>query len=326
MKTNKKNKIAIISAIVVVLIALIGYLVYKNRDALSNMTDKMLIKNAYGEKVKVDGKNMVVQKYGNNPDKRVVLLPGLGYVSPILDFKPLAELLANNYEVLVVEQFGYGLSDAPVTDRTIENITSELHSLLEKMNYKKYTLMGHSMSGIYSLYYVNTYKDEVEAFIGIDISTPDMNDGFDATAMEIEYANEQKAKITSGEVRRETKDDASSLLPTYKDYTYNDKDTKLYRRMYLVNKYNDAFFNEVNRTVENCNKTKGMTFGDIPVLMFTSSVNDQFLPGWHDMHIKLVGNEKNSEVIQLEGSHYLHYTHRTEIVSTMNAFYEKNVR
>jgi pimeloyl-ACP methyl ester carboxylesterase len=43
--------------------------------------------------------------------------------------------------------------------------------------------MPHSISGIYSMYYANTYPDEVEAIIGIDPTLPQALEYFGETAL-----------------------------------------------------------------------------------------------------------------------------------------------
>lgn len=52
--------------------------------------------------------NVLIQGQGT---ETVVLLPGFGTGTPALDFKPLVEELSPFYKVVVIEPFGYGLSD-----------------------------------------------------------------------------------------------------------------------------------------------------------------------------------------------------------------------
>ncbi|MQK95711.1 alpha/beta fold hydrolase, partial [Escherichia coli] len=56
-------------------------------------------------------------------------------------------------------------------------ITSELHEALQQLKIDRYILMGHSISGIYGLEYVNQYRNEVSAFVGIDTSVPAQGGG-----------------------------------------------------------------------------------------------------------------------------------------------------
>ena len=126
----------------------------------------------YGETVTVDGKTMNVVVEGGG-DETIVLLPGLGTAAPALDFQPLIAELQDTYRVVAVEPFGIGLCDQTDVPRTAENITREVHEALQRLGVDHYTLMGHSISGIYALTYTAAYRDEVAAFVGIDSSVPD---------------------------------------------------------------------------------------------------------------------------------------------------------
>ncbi|WP_322923543.1 alpha/beta hydrolase [Paenibacillus campi] len=70
--------------------------------------------------------------------------------------------------MVVVEPFGYGLSDVTDRLRTVDNITNEIHSALQQLTIDHYVLIGHSIAGIYGLDYVNKYAQEVIAFAGIE--------------------------------------------------------------------------------------------------------------------------------------------------------------
>ncbi|MBO2533307.1 MAG: hypothetical protein CW342_10555 [Thermoactinomycetaceae bacterium] len=58
-------------------------------------------------------------------------------------------------------------------EQTVENIVQEIrHALKEADIQGPYILMPHSISGVYSMYYANTYPDEVKAVMGIDPILP----------------------------------------------------------------------------------------------------------------------------------------------------------
>jgi len=116
---------------------------------------------------------MNVEIFGEtNSTSIIVLLPGLGVSSPIYDFKPLAEELSKNYKIVVIEPFGYGLSDLVEEERTLENVSSEIHTAIKELGIEKYYLAASSLSGLYSLKIANDYPEELLGFIGIDITVP----------------------------------------------------------------------------------------------------------------------------------------------------------
>lgn len=101
------------------------------------------------------------------------MLSGWGTDSPIDDFFPLYSKLSENYQVVVLEYFGYSGSDITTDERTNEAMVQEIRTALHKLNINPpYILMPHSMSGLYSLYYANNYPSEVSGIIGIDMSLP----------------------------------------------------------------------------------------------------------------------------------------------------------
>jgi len=59
----------------------------------------------YGRLIEIFGKQMCVKVEGNS-EKVVVLLHGGGIVSPVLELKPLAVLLKDDFTVVTIECFG----------------------------------------------------------------------------------------------------------------------------------------------------------------------------------------------------------------------------
>ena len=112
----------IIAGILIVLILFLAITYVVN--AICNRMEKKKIE-PYGQSVEVDGKRMNVFIQGNG-DQTIVLLPGQGTPSPVLDFKPLIDELSPDYRVVAIEPFGYGLSDGPDKERKTENIVRVL--------------------------------------------------------------------------------------------------------------------------------------------------------------------------------------------------------
>jgi pimeloyl-ACP methyl ester carboxylesterase len=166
-----KPLIFILKAIGVIAIAIVLFLVIVFIvNIVCNKSEQEKIET-YGQSVTVDGKNMNVLIQGEG-EETVVLLPGYGTAAPALDFEMLVKELSPYYKVIVIEPFGYGLSDVTEKERILENMVNEIHEALQSLNIDRYILMGHSISGIYGLDYVNKYENEVSAFVGIDSSVP----------------------------------------------------------------------------------------------------------------------------------------------------------
>lgn len=96
------------------------------------------------------------------------MMPALGVPSPHIYFKPLAQSLDESFNIVIVEPFGYGLSDVAAMDRTVDNINSELNAALDTMGIKQCVLLVHSISGVYGLNFVQNYPEKVKGFIAVD--------------------------------------------------------------------------------------------------------------------------------------------------------------
>lgn len=167
MKSIKKaGKICGLSALIICILLVISaiYNFFQSKNDLASI-------GSYGKAVTIKGKKMNVWVEGDG-EQTIVLLPGFGTASPILDFKSLADELKLDYRAVIVEPFGYGLSDIIDEERTIAAMNDELHMCLQQLGIDKYILGGHSIAGVYGLRYINQYPDEVTGYIGLDTSVP----------------------------------------------------------------------------------------------------------------------------------------------------------
>lgn len=120
--------------------------------------------------ITVKGNNMHLALYGkldasgetfaDEGKTTLVMMPALGVPSPHIYFKPLAQSLDESFNIVIVEPFGYGLSDVAATDRTVDNINSELNAALDTMGIKQCVLLVHSISGVYGLNFVQNYPEK----------------------------------------------------------------------------------------------------------------------------------------------------------------------
>lgn len=268
----------------------------------------------YGQLVDVDGKKMNVSISGKGSET-VVLIPGYGTASPVLDFKPLVQELEKDYQVVVVEPFGYGLSDWSEKPRTTDNIVKELHQALEELGIKKYTLMGHSISGIYGLDYVNKYPDEVTAFVGIDSSYGTQpQDPVETTKQQNELLN---SLINSGFYRLLVKVNPSMVISPEGDAAFK----KQIKMITLKNILNPDIVSESENFIPNFAQAEKLSYPEkLPVAFYLAQDSVTEDQSWLTDHEKLVEHSQKSEIEVFEGSHYLHHTKAKEIADAYRKF------
>ena len=249
-------------------------------------------------------------------------MPGYGCASVRYEFDSFIKELNDDYKILVVEPLGYGLSDVTDTKRSVENYCSELHGLISSLGYDRYTLMGHSISGMYAVYYANTYTDEVEAFIGIDASVPAQ------TKMDTWYAKPKNMSILynvlsfavekTGIYRFMTElsfNETRNSIPTL-----SDKDAENYKALLVTVPMNKTQVNEMDCLGETVDKTINMKFPEsVKVLYVLSKDNCDTMPEWEQMHKDLITN-KDSKVVVIRGAHYLHLTNLQGLVREIKGF------
>ena len=306
-KLGKIMGITVLIILSVILLFFAGVFI-NNKIQLKNEAKKIMpIENF----VEIDGKKLSY-KVSRKGDKIIVLLPGYMTASPIIDFKPLTDELEKDYQVVTIEPLGYGLSDDTDKKRSVENLTEEVHKVVEAEGLKNYILMGHSIFGVYSLNYIQTYPDEVEAFVGIDSSIPAQSGADDNQEGTISLLSK------SGLFRL-----LSSASPDMLG-TPAGIDAELqtqYKYLALRNIGSNATMNEAKIMPENFEKTKNMTYPkELPVLYLLASESTDSDPNWLSIHEEMVKESKKAEIKTLEGTHYLHHTKAKEITTETKKF------
>lgn len=309
----KKALLIILKSIGVIAIAIVLFLaIVFIVNIVCNKSEQGKIE-PYGQSVTVDGKKMNVLIQGKG-EETVVLLPGYGTAAPALDFKLLVDELSPFYKVVVIEPFGYGLSDETEKERSTEHIVSEIHEALQQLNINRFTLMGHSIAGIYGLDYVNKYPNEVSAFVGIDSSVP-TQPGMDVT-FPLKTFKFLKQSGLLRLVKKVSGDPYASLA-------FDDKTKEQMSMISNKNGNNATTLNEMKHISSNFKGAQHLTFPKNLPLIFFIQANNTSVKGWIPLHEEQVKDSVHGKVMKLEGEHYLHHTKSKEIAENFRKFMEE---
>lgn len=308
--------------------------------------DQEITELDYGTKyITVQGNNMHIALYGNLDESgeefadetktTLVMMTALGVPSPHIYFKPLAQSLDEDFNVVIIEPFGYGLSDPATTDRTVDNINNELNTALETMGIQQCVLLVHSISGVYGLNFVQTYPEKVKGFIAID-NTVYEEDLAAAMEMEKEYMLQgidefQKIRDSFSSLEefqialKAEPDKYGSALPEIVGYTYPESDVDEYIQAYSLSN-NDTIKNEVNQIDQSLLSIKNKTFpSELSVLTMISSENVENVPAWESAHRNQLDLESgNHQLYIIDGGHYIWYTNLAQIVQHINEWRVEN--
>lgn len=287
--------------------------------------------------VTVEGHKMHVILYGDITEAEsgvsftdqekstLVMLPALGVPSPNIYFKPLAQELDDDFNVIVVEPLGYGLSDLADSERNVTNINRELYQALEALDVDECILAVHSISGVYGLNFVLDHPDMVKGFIAIDNTVYD-DELAEAFVMEQEYMqNGIKEFETLRNSFPSVKDFQDAIaqnpaeygadLPQITGYTYSNSDKEEYFQAYARG-FNNNIKDEVSQMNKSLLTIKGKKFPDtLPVLTMVSADNAANMPVWETAHYAQLNLQSgNHEIYILQGSHYIWYTNLSGVV------------
>jgi pimeloyl-ACP methyl ester carboxylesterase len=314
-RPNRKRFLRVSAVILATLALLTGISTVANASITASEKSNL---TPYGQKVRIAAGEINVYRNGG-AGPTMVLLSGFGTPAPAVDFAPLIREL-HAYDVIVVEGFGYGYSDTDVPNRTIENITSELHAVLAQLHVKgPVTLVGHSVGGLYARYYANAYPNEVAAFIGIDPMAAKK------TSLDVGTPSSTEAIQSSlGIFRLVTSIAPDIIQPPGGAYTADER--RRTAAMTNWNYGNVSISDEWSRIGANSTKAAAKPFAaDLPVLEILSSESIANIPDWRSSHEAELAGVTTHQLDVLEGAHYLHWTQAPALARIITEFMTKHV-
>ncbi len=165
----------------------------------------------------------------------------------------------------------------------------EVHGALEALDLDRYTLMGHSIAGLYGIEYATRYPEEVTAFVGIDTSVPPGQPGMDT---QFPPTGLMSAAKNLGLLRIMNTASANSDLA---DYTVHARE----QMQMLTNKnsLSPTYLNEMGHIKTNFERAEGTGFPkDLPILLFVVAENKQ-TPEWLELHHRQAASVTNGTVV-----------------------------
>lgn len=211
----------------------------------------------------------------------------------------------------------------------MEAISEELHECVQKLRVQEYYLMGHSLSGVYALYWANQYPEEVKGYIGLDPSVPKMTDEnpYPISMMTLNKLSTYFSKAMNfvGLTRLLTAGDAKKAVYADLTYPYTREELETFRILTLDYAQNSTVLRELGQMDRNLETIRDMKFpAQIPVLEFLSGDNCDTMPSWEQLHKDTIADEENEEIRILDGGHYVHLEHPKEIAEKVGEWISQN--
>jgi len=318
-KKKRSLKRIILRVLLWIFIVLIAFIIlFICYTLICNRTDKRKLKkysDKYSNKVEINGRQMSYSIVGENNNQTIAILPGMACPSPITELKPIAEALSDKFKVVIIEPFGYGFSDDIVdSNRDFGTVISELRESVKKIGIDKYYVMGHSMGGFFSLKWANQYSDEVLGVIGLDSSVSGTEKNITKDEM-LGYYKRNKVLSSLGLLRPIIKL-FPGLAEVDKSYPYTKEELDIENLLIINHTYTKGVWDDIETFLDRLANLEGVQFPDhIPSLTFLSKDTIKQNPKWEPLHQDILGNNTHSEILALDGPHYIHYPQKNVIAN-----------
>lgn len=108
-------------------------------------------------KTKANGVELAYERYGKGTP--LVLLHGHPLDHTI--WEPVLPLLKDDFDLIVPDLRGFGRSETIQIGYSLEDMAADIASLLDHLEIKQATVVGHSMGGYIALVYGRVYSDRI---------------------------------------------------------------------------------------------------------------------------------------------------------------------
>ena len=309
-----------------------------------------ILKIAEFSTVSPDGyKNLVVGDFENNKmmnvyvagsgEKTIVILPGFGSQSPVLQYKALVDGLKDEYRVVVVEYYGYGFSMGNTkSPRTNQQIAIDTMTALKEAGIDgEFYLMPHSISNMYAMKIQSLYPEKVRGIISIDGEFPaEIDDPYymNVNADTVTNVNLTSILELSGFER------VLSLVSPKTFYidkmqemknVYTSDDITLYKNRIANSYLTRTMVNEINKMIENKEELKEYKYpANLPVMQILSQDRvNEYKTNMAENGAKVdldmlaegvVTNKENQKTVVIKGDHMLQFTNPKGVIDTAKSF------
>ncbi|SFI41918.1 Pimeloyl-ACP methyl ester carboxylesterase [Tindallia magadiensis] len=270
-------------------------------------------KSVPGNLINVNGHKVHIYATGRGTPT-VILVSGASTPSPYTDYYPVYKEISKIARTIVYERPGYGWSEIANTPRTTEQITKELHLLLEKIKENgPYIFVAHSYGALEVIKFAQEYSNEVAGIVLIDGVNPK------CLLQRNDFITWTNIAQYFGKILRLT--NIIKLLDFINPYikmceSLPDKLKEINKVMIYNNLCSKNMSEEVKLMIKSSKSViKGGNIGDIPLLILTSQAFNDEIKKWKETQRELkewsrnskqiiVGDPQDSSKIR---QHYMHW-------------------
>jgi pimeloyl-ACP methyl ester carboxylesterase len=248
-------------------------------QAIAGNVDETRYKSP-GRLVDIGGRRLHLYCTGQG-SPTVILEAGLGW--GLGTWRNVQPSVSQTTQVCSYDRAGYGWSDVGPSPRTSSQVSSDLHTLLQKAGvHPPLVLVGHSLGGLYVQHYAATFPAEVSGMVLVDSSHEDQG-------------NDPPSRLFLLAMKGLGASGLGRFFIRYGDSSMN--------AMYSSNKTIAATIEElavVTKSADELRKAH-LSLGNKPLIVLTAGRNDSD-DSWHRMQLDLLTRSSNSQRIVVDNS------------------------
>lgn len=272
-----------------------------------------------GEIFSINSHNMHLYSLGSGEDT-IVFFAGSGTPSAYTDFYYLQKELQSYARTVSFDHAGFGWSEKTDVSRTIDNLTNELHDLLNKANQSPpYILIAHSVASLEAFRYAQQYPNEVKGIILLDGGSPNFYSTYSETVAMILNRVNAVLRVTGinrvmGNIGFKLPFVGENLRNKLLPNEIQEIDAAMYYNL-LGNSNNIDKIGLINENAKTV--IDNGYINDIPLLILSTDGDKE----WEQVQQELLNWSNISKQKTIRNSeHYLHWSNKETVITEIEQF------
>lgn len=242
-------------------------------------------------KVKVGDINMYYEIHGEG--ESFVMILGLGVSTEVLS--PVIPEYSREYRLILFDNRGAGLSDAPDIPYTFEMMADDLAGLLDAISIESAHIWGSSMGGVIAQQFVLRHPEKVRSLILACTACRGVGPDSDImTHPDIKRLNESMSELSAEEIEIET----LRTLLSHRFIENNPDKAKQYSELLMKRPATPQGVNRQGQAMINVNFCDCLTEIKVPTLVISGD-DDKYVPVNNSR--LLASRIPDAELVVLEG-------------------------
>ena len=273
----------------------------------------------------VDSAGEQIAVYTAGEGRNTAVLVSSGFIpGSTINLRPLADKLAEDYRVVIIDLPGTGFSPYKGNEPTADHYADVIKGTLDALGIQdNIILMPHYFAGVYCYKYISKYPQGLSGAVFINSIpveiAPRLTDGTAKTKEEYEWT--MSRALRSGRIM-----DRFKVMAGFADFDlvffedlFAGTDVKKYvpamKEFVRENSMNEAHCAEVVKLYANCEEQKGFTLPDnIPVLFLMSSdikYDDPYRIDWTKCYERMITNKERQTVTVIDNPYTIYRETKT---------------